>query len=160
MFLRAFIAFIALPGMAAIFAPPVIAHFDPWKGNHWTPGIIVMCLGAFILLRCVRDFYVMGKGTLAPWDPPKRLVVIGLYRYVRNPMYVGVVLLVLGWSLFFHSPLLFSYTALLAVTFHIRVVKYEEHKLKALFGEEWELYKRSVSRWVPHLKSFIPASNH
>ena len=149
MFLRALIAFIALPGMAAIVAPPIIAHFDPWKGGAWPPAIIIMSMGAFVLLSCVRDFYVMGKGTLAPWDPPKRLVVIGLYRYVRNPMYVGVVMLVFGWSLFFQSPLLLSYTALLAITFHIRVVRYEEHKLNALFGEEWKAYKKSVSRWMP-----------
>jgi len=66
MYIRALIAFIALPGVAAIIAPPLIAYFDPWKGYHWAPGIPVMCIGAFVLLWCVRDFFVSGKGTLAP----------------------------------------------------------------------------------------------
>ncbi len=107
MFIRALIAFIALPGIAAIIAPPLIAYYDPWNGYHWTPGILIMWVGAFVLFWCIRDFYVSGRGTLAPWDPPKKLVVVGLYRFVRNPMYVGVLMLVLGWSIYYCSPVLF-----------------------------------------------------
>ncbi len=152
MFIRALISFITLPGIVAVIVPPVIAHFDPWSKGQWAPGISVMCIGAFVLLWCVRDFYVSGKGTLAPWDPPQKLVVAGLYRFMRNPMYVGVLLLVLGWSIYFCSPLLVAYTALLALAFHIRVIKHEEPWLRAQFGKQWEIYQQEVSRWLPGLK--------
>jgi protein-S-isoprenylcysteine O-methyltransferase Ste14 len=151
MYIRALIAFIALPGVAALIVPPLIAYFDPWKGYHWAAGIPVMCLGAFILLWCVRDFFVSGKGTLAPWDPPRNLVVVGLYRFVRNPMYVGVLLLLFGWCLYFRSPVLFLYTAILAIGFHIRVIRNEEPWLKEQFGSQWEVYRHEVSRWLPRI---------
>ena len=64
------------------------------------PGLLVMFLGTVVLGWCIRDFYISGKGTLAPWDPPRKLVVMGLYRYVRNPMYIGVLILVAGWFMF------------------------------------------------------------
>ncbi len=158
MYIRALIAFIALPGIVAIIAPPLLAYFDPWKGYHWTPGISVMCIGTLVLLWCVRDFYVSGKGTLAPWDPPRKLVVVGLYRLVRNPMYVGVLLLVLGWSLYFYSPVLILYTAILAIGFHIRVVRNEEPRLKEQFGRQWGLYQQEVFRWLPRIKPWRDGS--
>jgi len=108
-------------------------------------------VGAVILVWCVRDFYVSGKGTLAPWDPPKRLVIVGLYRFTRNPMYVGILLLLAGWSLLAASPLLIGYTMVVAIAFHLRVVLYEEPTLLGLFGEEWTSYVASVPRWLPRL---------
>ena len=96
MFVRALIAFLVLPGAFAFLLPPVIATFDSWRGEMWPEGYPFQVLGALIILLCVREFYVTGKGTLAPWCPPKHLVVIGPYRYVRNPVYIGVVLLVSG----------------------------------------------------------------
>jgi protein-S-isoprenylcysteine O-methyltransferase Ste14 len=152
MFVRALLAFVALPGLAAVLAPPFIAHLDPWRGQTWQPGLAMMCGGALVLLWCVRDFYVSGKGTLAPWDPPKQLVVVGLYRFVRNPMYVGVLLLVLGWSLCLASPCPTGYAALLAVGFHLRVVMHEEPWLDARFGQQWRTYKAVVPRWIPNLR--------
>ncbi|MCP4021605.1 MAG: isoprenylcysteine carboxylmethyltransferase family protein [Desulfobacteraceae bacterium] len=151
MFIRSIISFIALPGIVALIIPPVIAYFDPWNKNPWPPGMFVMLIGAIVLFWCVRDFYVLGKGTLAPWDPPKNLVVLGLYRFVRNPMYVGVLLLVLGWSIYFCSPVLIAYLFILAVAFHIRVIKNEEPWLKAQFASQWELYQKKVSRWLPRI---------
>ena len=106
-----------------------------------------LILGAAILLWCVRDFYVSGKGTLAPWDPPKHLVTVGLYRFTRNPMYVGVLLLLCGWSVLAGSPLLAGYTVFLAIAFHLRVVLYEEPRLKTQFGSEWPNYAATVPRW-------------
>jgi protein-S-isoprenylcysteine O-methyltransferase Ste14 len=90
LFVRALISFLALPGIVA-FAIPLYA-FDTGEGfdAFATGGLVVLLTGIFILGWCVRDFYVLGRGTLAPWDPPKNLVVLGLYRYSRNPMYVGV----------------------------------------------------------------------
>jgi len=149
MFIRALLSFIALPGTVAVLAPPLIAALDPWKGTRWMPGVLVMIVGTVILLWCVYDFYGSGKGTLAPWDPPKKLVVLGLYRFVRNPMYVGVLVLVLGWGLLLCSPLLLLYATFLSVVFHIRVVRYEEPWLKSQFGDQWELYQQVVSRWLP-----------
>ncbi len=151
MFLRALLAFITLPGIAAVLGPPVIAWIDPWRGNFHPLALAVMALGVLILLWCVRDFYVSGKGTLAPWDPPRELVVVGLYRHMRNPMYVGVLVLVLGWGLYFCSWLLFAYVIALAVGFHIRVVRNEEPWLENTFGQEWETYHQGVPRWWPRL---------
>ena len=109
--------------------------------------------GGFILLWCVRDFYVSGKGTLAPWDPPKKLVAVGLYRVVRNPMYVGVLLIVAGWGLWRTSPVLVIYWLLIASAFHRRVTRNEEPWLAEQFGKDWEIYACRVNRWVPRLNS-------
>ena len=151
MIIRALTAFIALPGIVALLMPPLIARFDPWKLGSWAPGILIMGLGLVVLLWCVRDFYISGKGTLAPWDPPKHLVVIGLYRFVRNPMYLGVLLLVLGWGIYLCSPALLLYLACLCVGFHVHVVRKEEPWLRAQFGKQWELYRQHVSRWLPRI---------
>jgi protein-S-isoprenylcysteine O-methyltransferase Ste14 len=152
MFFRALAAFIVLPGIAAIIVPLLIAYFDPWSGGTWLPGLFLLCLGALVLIWCVRDFYVSGRGTLAPWDPPMELVVVGLYRFVRNPMYFGVLLLVLGWSVYFCSPLLVLYEVILATGFHIRVVVNEEPWLKKKFSRQWELYQQEVPRWLPRVR--------
>jgi protein-S-isoprenylcysteine O-methyltransferase Ste14 len=154
MFLRALLAFLALPGLAAIVVPPLLARFDPWARGPFWPGAAAMLLGAVLLLWCVRDFYVSGKGTLAPWDPPRRLVVVGLYRHLRNPMYVGVLALVAGWALLFMSPILAGYAALLALAFHVRVVTHEEPWLESQFGEDWRRYKAEVARWRPRLRGW------
>ncbi len=151
MFARALFAFLVLPGLAAVAAPPLISRIDPWRGQTCLPGLIVMCVGAFVLLWCVRDFYVSGKGTLAPWDPPKHLVIVGLYRWVRNPMYVGVLLLVVGWTLYLGSPLLVAYLILLALGFHLRVVLHEEPWLDTRFEHQWRNYRAAVPRWIPRL---------
>jgi len=149
MFLRALCAFVILPGLAAFVAPPLLARLDPWRRAGFPPGGLVVALGVVVLLWCVRDFYVAGKGTLAPWDPPKRLVVVGLYRVVRNPMYVGVLILVAGWALLLTSPLLAAYALALAVGFHLRVVRYEEPWLEKQFGAAWQRYRAHVARWRP-----------
>lgn len=160
MIFRALFAFLMLPGLAAVLAPPVIARLDPWSGEPWAPGVIVMGLGAVLLLWCVRDFFVSGKGTLAPWDPPKNLVVVGLYKFTRNPMYVGVLTLVLGWALFLTSWLVLAYTLALFVGFHIRVVTNEEPWLTSQFGEQWERYKQAVPRWRFRLSPWQGGLSH
>jgi len=158
MFLRALASFIALPGMVAIILPPTIALIDPFKGNTWTPGIIIMAFGAFVLLWCVRDFFVSGKGTLAPWDPPKTLVVVGLYKFVRNPMYLGVLFLVLGWSCYFTSPLLLLYAIFFSQGFRRQVIYHEEPWLESQFQEQWQIYKKNVPRWLPRVKPWQHSS--
>jgi protein-S-isoprenylcysteine O-methyltransferase Ste14 len=114
-------------------------------------GIALMAVGGFLLLWCVKDFFKVGKGTLAPWDPPRHLVVVGLYRTVRNPMYLAVLVLVAGWAVLYLSVTLFEYWLILVAGFHVRVVAFEEPWLRRQFGAEWEVYSASVSRWLPRL---------
>jgi protein-S-isoprenylcysteine O-methyltransferase Ste14 len=137
-----------LPGIFAFLLPLFIGYIDSWKTPFFTPGIIVICSGIIFLLWCVRDFYTSGKGTLAPWNPPTSLVVVGLYHFTRNPMYISVLLLVLGWGIFLRSPLLILYDFLLFIAFHIHVVKFEEPGLQKRFGTSWEVYRQNVPRWV------------
>ncbi len=148
MFLRALASFLVLPGVVAGLVPPMIAAADPWRGAGRTVGIGVLAVGLFVLLWTVRDFYVAGKGTLAPWDPPKHLVIVGLYRYTRNPMYVGVIVLVAGWAMLLGSPVLAGYVAVLMAAFHVRVVVAEEPWLERQFGDAWSAYAAQVPRWI------------
>ncbi|HWP45479.1 MAG TPA: isoprenylcysteine carboxylmethyltransferase family protein, partial [Blastocatellia bacterium] len=90
-----------------------------------------------------------GRGTPAPYDPPRRLVVSGLYRYTRNPMYVGIVTLLIGEALAFRSISLAIYSAAVWPLFHLRVIYYEEPKLRELFGQDYLDYCKKVSRWLP-----------
>ena len=103
-----------------------------------------MCL----LLWCVRDFYVVGRGSLAPWSPPKNLVTTGLYRFTRNPMYVAVLTILCGWALYFDSRTLWTYAAIVAIAFHLRVIYGEEPWLARTHGEAWIAYRAKVPRWL------------
>jgi protein-S-isoprenylcysteine O-methyltransferase Ste14 len=151
MFIRALFAFLVLPGVVAGLVPVLIARGDTHRHDGSAMGFGVLALGVVLLLWCVRDFYVSGKGTLAPWDPPKRLVVVGLYRFVRNPMYVAVLTVVLGWTLVYGSTWLAIYLAALAIGFHLRVLFYEEPRLRQQFAAEWAAYSAAVPRWLPRL---------
>ena len=152
LFARALLALLMLPGVVGFLLPWWIAGSDPNRGHGWPiVGGLIAAVGLFVLLWCVRDFYVAGKGTLAPWDPPRHLVVVGLYRFARNPMYLGVLTLVLGWSVAAGSTRLALYCAVLAVGFHLRTIMYEEPRLTALFGPQWERYRAAVPRWLPRL---------
>ena len=146
---RAAAAILVLPGVFAGIVPPIVARLDPWCRRGSPVGLALLAVGLLVVGWCVRDFYVAGKGTLAPWDPPRRLVVVGLYRWVRNPMYVGVLLVVAAWSVLLGSPAVAVYAVLLAVGFHLRVVTVEEPGLAREFGAEWDAYARDVGRWVP-----------
>ena len=154
MFTKALIAFLVLPGIVGGLLPVALGIFDPWRGAGLRLGYPIAAFGLVVLGWCIRDFYVSGKGTLAPWAPPENLVIVGLYRYTRNPMYLGVLLIVCGFALLFTSPLLTLYWAVLAVGFHLRVLFFEERWLAGQFGDEWIKYKRSVSRWVPGTRAF------
>jgi protein-S-isoprenylcysteine O-methyltransferase Ste14 len=151
MFFRALLSFLLLPGVLAFALPLLIAAFDPWRSAVWWQGAPLMLIGLVLLLWCVRDFYIAGKGTIAPWDPPKHLVLIGLYRHVRNPMYIAVLALVSGWSVCLASPLLALYVIVLSITFHIRVTVSEEPLLSSRFGDEWTQYCDNVDRWFPRI---------
>jgi protein-S-isoprenylcysteine O-methyltransferase Ste14 len=148
LFLRALLAFLALPGMVAFVVPLLIFRRGPLQDGVHPAGIIVLTAGIVVLCWCVRDFYTLGRGTLAPWDPPRALVVRGLYRFTRNPMYVGVLCIVSGWALSFRSTDLALYALLLAALFHVRVVVAEEPFLARTHGATWDDYKRRVPRWL------------
>jgi len=147
-FTRALIAFLLLPGMVA-FAFPAI-----WVLGHETVrlvhpfGLVPLATGAAALLCCIRDFYIVGRGTLAPWSPPERLVRVGLYRYSRNPMYVAVGLILLGWAVSFHSMVLLAYVVVVIVAFHLRIVLGEEPWMARTFASEWRPYAEAVPRWL------------
>lgn len=147
MFVRALLAFLVLPGVAA-FAIPIAWLFGSSHTELLHPlGLLPLSLGSISLLWCVRDFYIAGRGTLAPWSPPANLVVVGLYGYTRNPMYVAVSLILLGWALSFGSPDLLAYAAIVAIAFHLRVVLGEEPRLAQTFGAQWQQYATNVPRW-------------
>jgi protein-S-isoprenylcysteine O-methyltransferase Ste14 len=147
MFARALFAFLALPGVVAFLVP----IFWLARTHHleivYPPGVLLWIAGVVVLLWCVRDFYVSGKGTLAPWSPPRHLVVVGLYRFSRNPMYVGVLMILLGWAWTFGSRDLLIYALCVAVAVHVRVVLGEEPWLAQAHGEEWIRYRSRVRRW-------------
>jgi len=145
LFLRALLSFLVLPGMIAFAIP--LAWLAPGRLFHFD-GLFVLVPGVAILLECVREFYVNGKGTLAPWDPPRHLVTSGLYRWSRNPMYVGVLLTILGWAVALRSGVIAGYAVATLGLFHLRVLLYEEPTLARLFPAEWPAYRARVRRWV------------
>jgi protein-S-isoprenylcysteine O-methyltransferase Ste14 len=119
-------------------------------------GALPIALGAACYLWCAWDFASVGQGTPAPIDPPKVLVAKGLYRAVRNPMYVGVLLIVLGESLLFASATLLGYALLIWVIAHLFVVFYEEPILRRKFGASYETYRKTVPRWIPRQNLLPP----
>ena len=145
LFWRAVVAFLALPTVVAFVVPWLLL---PDGARFHAGALPIVGVGTFLLLWCVRDFYVAGKGTLAPWSPPRHLVTIGLYRHSRNPMYVAVTLMLLGWSLSFASSGLALYAVCVIVAFHLRVVLAEEPWLARTFGAQWEEYRSRVPRWL------------
>ena len=136
-----------MPGIVA-FVVPLLMLRPAGRTVPTLDGAIVAGIGIVVLLWCVREFYVAGRGTLAPWSPPKHLVTTGLYRYSRNPMYVGVVLTVAGWALGYRSATIGWYAAALVALFVVRVVVFEEPWLAQTHGEEFEAYRSKVRRWL------------
>ena len=120
-------------------------------------GVLLICLGLPVLLDSFGRFAVEGLGTPAPIAPPRHLVVTGLYRYVRNPMYVAVSSLVFGQGLFFSNVQVLKYGLAVVVGFHLFVLLYEEPALRHKFGNEYDVYCKNVRRWWPRLKPWKPA---
>ena len=149
MLLRALAAFLALPGLVAFVLPVWIGISSGRRAAGYMPAAVaLLALGTTLLTWCVREFYVAGRGTLAPWDPPQHLVTSGPYRLSRNPMYVGVVLILAGWSALWSSRTLIIYTALFMIGFHLRVLLVEEPWARRRFGGEWDAYRARVPRWL------------
>jgi protein-S-isoprenylcysteine O-methyltransferase Ste14 len=145
---------VVVPGTVAVVVPRyLIGGFAlPAPGVLPALGAIAMALGACIYFRCAWEFAVRGLGTPAPIAPTKFLVVGGLHRYVRNPMYLGVALVILGEAAFFRALHLAEYAVLMLLAAHVFVVFYEEPTLRRQFGESYEQYRRTVPRWIPQFK--------
>jgi protein-S-isoprenylcysteine O-methyltransferase Ste14/pimeloyl-ACP methyl ester carboxylesterase len=148
MFFRALLAFIALPGVVAFVVPLLLARRSLVEGPFSAIGLVPLGAGIGLLFWCIRDFYVVGKGTLAPWQPPQRLVTTNLYRFSRNPMYVAVTMVLLGWAVVFRSWGLLFYALIVMTAFHLRVVLGEEPWLLRTHGSEWKRYAATVPRWL------------
>jgi len=142
------------PGAAVAVAPALIVWVTDGRpgGAPWlTAGAVVLAAGSALFVWCVLDFVARGRGTPDPARPPERLVVRGPFRWMRNPMYAGVLTIIVGEALLFASPWLLAWCVALFLAFHLRVLAYEEPTLARTFGEEWEAYRRAVPRWWPPL---------
>jgi protein-S-isoprenylcysteine O-methyltransferase Ste14 len=137
--------------------PGTVAGVVPWLlvGEHAPAGggarflaLLLFALGLSIYSWCVWDFASFGRGTPAPIDAPRHLVVGGLYRLSRNPMYLGVLAVVLGWAALFSHATVVVYAVAIFTAFHCFVVFYEEPHLQELFGDEYQAYRESVGRWL------------
>lgn len=163
-------------GSALFFvaAPGVVAGLLPWWLTRWqflpfwpplrVVGVILGMAGLAFLLHAFARFVAEGSGTPAPVAPTKRLVVGGVYRYVRNPMYLAVLSIILGQALLFGQPVLFVYALVVCALFIGFVRLYEEPTLRRQFGAEYDVYNRAVPGWIPRLTpwqgSGSPDSQH
>jgi protein-S-isoprenylcysteine O-methyltransferase Ste14 len=141
-----------------ILAPGMVAGYIPlgllrW-GSQIDTGLLAYLIGTTIILWSFWNFLREGRGTPAPVDPPKELVAVGFYRYVRNPMYVGILAMILGHFLWFGYWNLLMYGALVFLAFHTFVTLYEEPTLKRTFGTSYEDYCRRVPRWIPRMSNY------
>lgn len=149
-----------------VLFPGVVAGYVPWRffGVGRSPlewsrpltwlGVTIAGAGAVLLGACIVEFARRGRGTLSPADPPRRLVVSGLYRFVRNPMYLGVTAILTGEALATQSVPVAVYWAAWFAVVNLFVIGYEEPALRRQFGEEYEEYVRRVGRWMPTRSSY------
>jgi len=148
LFLRAAFAVIVLPGVMGFLLPLVVIEPVWQREIAVSGGLVIVGIGTALLFQCVREFYVAGQGTLAPWSPPKHLVVTGPFRWSRNPIYVAMLVITIGWTITYWSRALAVYTLVLFVAFHIRTIFGEEPRLAREFGDEWQRYVIRVPRWI------------
>jgi len=141
--LKTIIWSVFVPGSVTVLVPYLLLSsgselFPVTFSSFRYAGIVPILLGALLYLWCAWDFTFVGKGTPAPFDPPKEIVIHGLYRFVRNPMYVAVMRVFIGEVIFFESTAILIYAAIVFLVFHLWVIYYEEPTLKRKFGESFE----------------------
>ncbi len=152
--LKSLLFLIFVPGMVVGVIPSTFLL----TGTYIETGVLVYfafllwVIGALILLWCFWDFLTKGFGTPAPIAPPKELVVSGMYKYVRNPMYVGVISMLIAYFLWFGYWSLLIYAGVVFLAFHLFIVNYEEPTLKKKFGRAYTSYVKRVPRWIPKFK--------
>jgi protein-S-isoprenylcysteine O-methyltransferase Ste14 len=152
--IRAFTYAVLLTGVLLIFLPArillAVGILHPQAlGAPQIAGMGVGAAAAAVVIWCVWNFAVIGRGTPAVFDPPRRLVVRGPYRYVRNPMYIGAALAVTGAAIFYESLALLAYASGFILLAHLFVIAYEERTLRKQFGDDYAGYCRRVRRWIP-----------
>jgi protein-S-isoprenylcysteine O-methyltransferase Ste14 len=160
-------ASLAASALFLFLAPGTVAGYLPWTISRWrfagdfgpspvvaTAGVLLIVVGAAILLECFFRFAWMGFGTPAPIAPTRRLIVTGLYRHVRNPMYVAVFALIAGQALLIGSLPLLAYGAAVWAAFHLFVLLYEEPTLRRQFPADYAAFVRAVPRWLPRLRAW------
>jgi protein-S-isoprenylcysteine O-methyltransferase Ste14 len=139
-----------VPGTVAVYVPWLLTRGRPPGGGAFLAvAAALFGAGVAIYTWCVWDFASFGRGTPAPIDAPKKLVVRGLYRHMRNPMYVGVLATILGWAALYRAGSVLAYALAIGAAFHLFVVAYEEPTLRRVFGADYEEYCRRVHRWLP-----------
>jgi protein-S-isoprenylcysteine O-methyltransferase Ste14 len=142
------------PGMVTglipylILGSPSIAIFKNNLSSVQNLAIFIFAAGVAILVYCIGMFAVKGRGTLSPADPTKKLVFSGLYKFSRNPMYIGVMLMLIGEAVFFGSISIWIYTAIVFIAFNLFIVLHEEPRLERDFGREYQQYLKTVRRWL------------
>jgi protein-S-isoprenylcysteine O-methyltransferase Ste14 len=148
--LRNLIFTVVVPGFGAVYAPYLILTRgrDSPTPVAWQ-AIALVVIGGALYLSCLWVFAMVGRGTPGPWDAPRRFVAVGPYRWVRNPMYIAALLVVLGEAWLFGSLPLLAYAAAMAAFFHLFVVGYEEPRLRRSFGGAYLEYQRGIRRWIP-----------
>ena len=157
--LKTLIIAILVPGSVVLLFPYILSSYFPALnsplGKIRFVGFIPIITGGIICLQCAWDFAVVGKGTPAPIDPPKEFVVVGYYSYIRNPMYIGIILILLGQAIVYESIYVLIYCCLIFILFHVFVVYYEEPTLHRQFGENYEAYIKKVPRWFPDFSNLF-----
>lgn len=142
------------PGIVLVYLPFWITRFRIPAGEPWwqmaLAGVLIAA-GVAPGFESVRRFIYVGRGTLMPTVPTEHLVVSGFYRYVRNPMYVGVMTALVGEAILFEQRAMIAYPAIVALLIHLFVCFYEEPTLTRRYGQEYLRYKRRVPRWLPRL---------
>ncbi len=161
---RAIFFVMLLPGAVAGYVPFLLLQWTHrLRASGMTPtavaAVTIVATGVAVLSWTVWDFFAQGEGTLAPIDPPQHLVVRGLYRFTRNPMYNGVALILFGEALLFRSGVVACYALFVCVLFHLFVVFYEEPTLISRFGGAYLRYRAAVPRWGFTLRPFRTATN-
>lgn len=151
--LRAVFWTLLMPGLFAFYLPWRYfglreVSIDISNPRQWF-GMLCIDMGTILLLACIWEFARRGRGTLSPADPPRHLVVSGLYRFVRNPMYLSVTLIVFGEVMLTFSQPLLVYWVIWFVIVNLFVMAYEEPTLRGQFGDQYEQYTRNVGRWIP-----------
>lgn len=143
-----------------VVVPGLGGAWVPWwiltrPGHAVSPAgweaVPVIAVGTALYVWCVWNFAAVGDGTPGPWDAPSRVVAAGPYRWVRNPIYVAALLIVLGEAWLFMSLSLLAYAGAMAVCFHLFVIGYEERTLRRRFGSSYLEYQRTVRRWIPRV---------
>jgi len=145
---------ILVPGTVLVYIPYLLTgHFsNPARGSLMWIAAAIIGWGVAVYFRCAWEFAVRGLGTPAPIAPTKYLVTTAMHRYVRNPMYIGVLCVVLGETILFRSLHLLGYMLFMCLAVELFVVFYEEPALHRQFGESYDQYRRSVPRWIPKFR--------